>query len=275
VQIPLEERLGPVLQPAPADRTYEVFALRYGTCRTTHAHRTGGPPGQSEIQMDFYLWVIRGPEQTIVVDTGFDPAVGRRRRRTCLADPIALLRLLGVDPETVGQLVLTHLHYDHIGNVNAFPRAAIHLHRRELEFWQGDEARRPEAAALNEPGELRVIESALDAGRINLIDADAEIAPGVLAIPAPGHTPGQLIVAVRCDPSIVVLASDALHFYGELDGQLRFALFTDAEQTEAAYALLRRITETGAIVVPGHDPEVLDRFPRLPEALGEFAVRLG
>jgi glyoxylase-like metal-dependent hydrolase (beta-lactamase superfamily II) len=256
-----------------------VLALRYGTCLTTRAQcfldyeRYGEPDAPQ--QMDFFLWVVRDSERTVVIDTGFDWSVATRRERQCLVAPTRALVLAGVEPATVEHVVLTHLHYDHVGNIDAFPRATFHAHERELEFWRGSHARLSGAAALVEPGELDAVYAAARAGRVRPIRGDCEIAPGVFALLAGGHTPGQLIVAVRAARSIVVVASDALHFYEELDRDRPFALLSDVQASYAAYDLLRDLRAQGAQIVAGHDPVVFDRFPRLGGPAEEIAVRAG
>ena len=256
-----------------------MLALRYGTAATSRAHcflgyeRYGEP--NARLQMDFFLWVLRGESGTIVIDTGYDPAVAVRRHRGCLVAPLRALELAGVEPADVEHLVLTHLHYDHIGNLGAFPRASIHVHGRELDFWSGPYAARGQFALLVEPAELAAVRAAAATGRVRRIEGDAEIAPGVLALWTGGHTPGQMIVLVRTAGSLVVLASDAIHFYEELDRDRPFAVVSDVREMYAGYDLLRELTALGAVVVAGHDPAVLERFPRLDGELAEVGVRVG
>jgi glyoxylase-like metal-dependent hydrolase (beta-lactamase superfamily II) len=274
-----EERLGPLLARLSAGPAYEVLALRYGTWLTTRADCFLGYERYAEpdapLSMDFFLWVLRDERRTIVVDTGFDPDVAVRRGRACLIPPMRALSLAGVEPARVRQLVLTHLHYDHIGNLDAFPAAAIHVHGRELDFWRSPDAARDKLAALVEPRELAALESADRAGRVRRIEHDAELAPGVHALWTGGHTPGQLIVAVMGRASPVVLASDALHFSEELDRDRPFAVLSDLAEMHGGYDLLRELAAAGATIVPGHDPAVMSGFPRLPGALGELGVMLG
>ena len=106
---------------------YEVAALRYGTRATRKSecyldYESYGEPDEP-IGMDYFFWLLRSDAATIVVDTGFDPDVGARRGRTCLYPPVDALRRVGVEPESVETVILTHLHYDHTGNVAAFPQA--------------------------------------------------------------------------------------------------------------------------------------------------------
>jgi glyoxylase-like metal-dependent hydrolase (beta-lactamase superfamily II) len=256
---------------------YEVLALRYGTVLSTRAKcfadyaRYG--EADAPMRMDFYVWLIRNETRMIVVDTGFDPDVGARRGRTCLASPAHALALAGAEPARVVDVVLTHLHYDHAGNLGAFPRAAFHLHRRELEFWRSARAKAARFAALVEPSELAAVESAMRAGRVRLIEGDEEIAPGVRAVWTGGHTPGQLLIMVRAHGSLVVLASDALHFDEELERDRPFAVLSHEGEMRAGYELLRELADAGATIVPGHDPSVMERFPRLGRGLA--GVRVG
>jgi len=272
--VALERRLAR-LEGAPA---HEVLALRYATWMTTRAHcfmeyeRYG--EADAPMRMDFFLWVLRRGERVIVVDTGFEPGAGARRARECLIEPVRALRSLGVEPAEVSDVVLTHLHYDHIGNVGAFPRATLHLHARELDFWQSPAAQQEMHAALVDRRELEAIRSAERAGRVRRIDDDAEVTPGVLALWSGGHTPGQLLVAVAARDSLVVLASDALHFYEELDRDRPFAVTADVKQAKAAYALLRGLRALGATLVAGHDPAVLDAHHPLGGRLGALAVSI-
>jgi len=260
--------------------TYEVLAIRYGTRPTTRAqtflnHHVYREP-DTPIDLDFFLWVARNDERTVVIDTGYTAASAvNRMPRLELADPIGTLAELGVKPEASPQVIITHAHYDHLGNLDAFPSSEVVLARAEYDFWTGPYATRPQFACTTEEVELAHLRQVAAEGRITFVERSTQVAPGVEVIPVGGHTPGQLVVRVATATGHAVLASDAAHFYEEVELDRPFTYITDLEDTYRAYELLREMTaELGEVLVAGHDRDVMRRFPPLPGA-GDQVVRIG
>jgi glyoxylase-like metal-dependent hydrolase (beta-lactamase superfamily II) len=107
---------------------YELFAIRYATREARRSdHFIGGDPHDGPMPMDYFMWLAKGEGRTFVIDTGFGEEVAERRKRTFLRCPVEALALFDVDPNTVEDVILTHLHYDHVGNFDRFPRARFHL----------------------------------------------------------------------------------------------------------------------------------------------------
>ena len=264
--------------------THRVVALRYAERETTleQAYHRWSSYGEDDgpLGMAYYLWVIEpvdgDGEGPIVVDCGFDPALGERMGRRCLVAPTDALARLGVDPASVRRLVLTHLHYDHIGNVEAFGAARISLARRELEFWTADPvAAREQFAEHTDPAGVRAVRRAAAEGRVDLIDDEAQIAPGVRAVVVGGHSPGQLVLEVAIPGGRrLVLASDAVHYDDELAGERPFAVFSDLADVYRGYHAVRTLAGADGVIVPGHDPSVMERFPALPGEAAAFGVEL-
>jgi glyoxylase-like metal-dependent hydrolase (beta-lactamase superfamily II) len=262
---------------------YEVLAVRYGT-RTgpkseayLNYHVYGEP--DAEVDMDYFFWVVRDAARTVVVDCGFAPEVGRRRGRTPLIDPLEALRGLGIEPATVDRLVLSHAHYDHIGNLDAFPAAEVTMARREYEFWTGPYADRVQLAHSTEAAELAALARAGTEGRLRLVEDTVDVAPGLQVIVVGGHTPGQLIAQVSSGADTVILAADALHFYEELERDRPFFIVADLIDMYRTYDLLGEMSsENNRRLVAGHDPLVTQRFPDrltgLPAELDDLIVRI-
>jgi len=244
----------------------EVLAVRYGTRSTrkseVYLHFDLYGERDAEVDMDYYFWVVRVDGHTILVDCGFNEASGGRRRRTMLCPPREALARLGIDAGAVTTVVLTHAHYDHIGNLGAFPSATFVMSRREYDFWTSPLGRKPLFAGSAESEDVAALRVAHAAGRIEFVDGRATLPGGVDLVEVGGHTPGQLIVLV----GDVVLASDALHYYEELDRDRPFVHVADLPAMYVGFQLLRELDGTHRLVA-GHDPEVMRRFPVVCDGL--------
>ena len=253
---------------------WQVIAARYGTLETTLSDAYyrwsayGEPDGPA--RLDYYFWVLRGEGETILVDTGFHPDAGRRRGRTVLIEPTEAMARLGVTPDTVSRIVLTHLHYDHTGNLAAFPDAELLVPAVELEFWLGPMGQRGQFPHHVEEADLEVLSRAVDEGRVRPLVGGEEIADEVHALHLGGHSPGQMALAVFGAGPGVILASDAVHFYDELERERPFAVIADLAEMYEAYDTVREVAGDTAHIVPGHDPAVMDRYPRVED----FAVEI-
>ncbi len=117
---------------------YKIFAIKYATRDARRAdHFIGGDPHDGPMPMDYFTWAVVGPDRVFLVDTGFAEDVGTRRGRKFLRCPIESMKLLDIDPDSVTDCVITHLHYDHVGNFSKLRHARFHIQEREMAFATG------------------------------------------------------------------------------------------------------------------------------------------
>ncbi|MBU6529851.1 N-acyl homoserine lactonase family protein [Streptomyces mayonensis] len=262
---------------ATTEGAWEVLAVRFATRQTVASqvylnYHVYGEPDRP-IGMDYFFWVLRRPGRTVLVDTGFTPAVGERRGRTMTCPVPDALSRLGIDPADIDQLVITHAHYDHTGNVSLFPHAEILITARELDFWTGPYAERVQFGHSVERPDIAALAEADREGRVTRLAGRHRLAPGIELLEVGGHTPGQLVALVRTAGGTVVLASDAVHYYEELELGRPFLVVADLEAMYRGFDDLARIAaEPDTVLLPGHDPLVLERFEPLDATDPGFAV---
>lgn len=247
-----------------SETVHEIYSVKFGANETaTRGHFFMGAaanPHDAPAPIDYLVWAIRSPGQDIVVESGFTAEVNKRKQRTYFEEPSDALRLIGVDPEAVEHLILSHLHFDHAGGVDQFPNATVHLQAAELAFWTGKYAPREEFLRTIEVDDiLRIVRRNYE-GTVDLIDGTKEIVDGVWVHHAGGHTPGMQYVSVRTAQGIVVLACDASHFFENVEDDKPFAVHHDVEGLYRTFDEMQQ-TATSGLVVPGHDPKLFERFP--------------
>ena len=226
------------------------------------------------MSMDYFVWAAVSEEHTVVVDSGFNAEVAAKRGREYLRCPTKGLREIGVDCGRVSCVVLTHLHYDHVGNLEKFPAATFVVQEEEMAFWTGRYAGREHFRHTVEVEDVIHLVRENFEGRLRFVDGDEEIESGIKVYWADGHSAGLQVVRVETEKGNVVLASDATHFYANLEEDRPFSIVHDLSRMYGAFDLVRSLADAPALVVPGHDPRVMQRFPAARKGLEGVAVRI-
>jgi glyoxylase-like metal-dependent hydrolase (beta-lactamase superfamily II) len=255
---------------------WDLYAIRYAHHGERHAGENfiGGDPHDGKAPIDYFVWLARSEGRSIVIDTGFNKETAERRKRQFLRCPTEGLKLLGVDAKTVRDVVITHLHYDHVGNFDLFPSATYHLQDREMAFATGRYMRYPVFNGAFDPEHVVGMVRELYKGRVEFHDGDAELAPGFSIHHIGGHTAGLQSVRVKTRRGWVVVASDAAHLYANFEEKRPFPIVLNIGEMVDGWAKLLSLAESPAHVVPGHDPLVLRRYPPVRPELEGIALRL-
>ncbi|MBA4788364.1 MAG: MBL fold metallo-hydrolase, partial [Rhizobiales bacterium] len=175
------------------EAVYEVYAIRYATNteRTRGLNYIKDADGEQKLTMDFFSWLIVGEGTAIVVDTGMAPEKAARNGHRMLASPVDVIRALGVDPERVETVIMTHLHYDHTGHTEAFPKARFLLQAEEMAYVTGPYMEKPWFRHAYHADDVQRFVGYLHAGRLHLHGRDHRVADGVSVHWVGGHCAGQ------------------------------------------------------------------------------------
>lgn len=254
---------------------YEVYALKYAhSDRRSPECFVGGDSHDVAMPLAYYTWVIRNAERTVLVDTGFDQAAAVERRRDLVRPVADGLRSIGVEPAAVADIIVTHLHYDHAGNVGLFPNARHHVQDCEMAYATG---RCMCHATLNHPYDVDAVTAMVRRvyeGNVRFHDGEAEFAPGITLHHVGGHSRGLQVVRVKTVRGHVVLASDTSHFYAHVDQRRVFPTVDSVAEVLEGYDTILRLATSRQHVIPGHDPLVLDLYPAASADLQGWVARL-
>lgn len=254
---------------------YEIYAIKYAHHeRRARENFIGGDPHDGPMPLDYFVWLVRNAERAIVVDTGFSAATAARRQREHLRCPTEGLRMLGIEAAAVRDVVITHLHYDHVGNFDLFPAATFHLQDEEMRYATGRHMRREVFSGAFDVEDVVGMVRNVYRGRVHFHDGDAAPYPGISLHRIGGHTMGLQVVRVATRRGWVVLASDASHFYANMEQGRPFPIVYSVADMVAGYERLRELAESSQHVIPGHDPKVMERYPAPRKELEGIVVRL-
>lgn len=255
---------------------YEVYAIRYATRDGTRSeHFIGGDPHDtSPMPMDYFVWVIKGAGRAYVVDLGYTAEMAAQRKRTFLRCPAESLSLLGLKAETISDVIVTHMHYDHVGNMHKFPAARFHLQDKEMAYATGRHMKYPFFGGGFECEDVVGMVRLNFKGRVAFHDGEAELAPGISVHHMGGHTAGIQVVRVHTARGWMVLASDVSHYYEHFQQNRVFTIAYRLDDMIQAYRRIERLAASPDHIIPGHDPLVMKLYPAASPALEGAIVRL-
>ena len=255
---------------------YVVHAIKYA-----HHDRKGSEnlihPGDLhnvDMPLDFFVWALVSKTRTYVVDIGFSAETAQKRDRELIRCPSIGLKMIGINAARVKDVIITHMHYDHVGNFNLFPNAHFHLQEREITYSTGRHMTKSVfSTAYNVEDVIDVIRGVYK-GRVTFHNGDANLAPGISLHHIGGHTDGLQVVRVWTERGWVVLASDASHLYANMSQVNPFPIVFNVGDMVDGYDRLNELADTKDHIIPGHDPLVMEKYPASSPELNGIAVRL-
>jgi len=244
---------------------YSIEAIRYADSPSDSvADMVMGAPRDEKIDSIYAIWLIRGGGRNILFDSGFHRE--RWFKIWTVLDylrPDEAVRLAGVKPEEVTDVVISHAHWDHMGGIDLFPRATVWIQREEFRYYTGEAWQPGGAHGGIDPDDVQELVRINTEGRLRLVDGDdQEIIPGIRVYTGARHTYASQYLRVDGDPPFI-LASDNVYLYRNLTEHAASATFSDADHA-ANVAAQKRMAELAGSpdrIVPGHDALQFQRFP--------------
>lgn len=239
---------------------WEVHALRFALDPSRRAFQwfLGGSGGDAPMPVAYHAFLLRGPGGIIAMDTGADAARCARYGKTAFRGLDAALAALGIAPGEVRTVIQTHLHWDHAGQPALFPRATFHLQARELAYVNGPAMRHAVLRAGYEAADIAAATSLLHAGRLVLHDGEVRLADGLSLHCVGGHTDGLMVARVRTRRGWMCLATDAVAHRANLDRRIPFPAVLRVDEALDAFDTVCALADAPDLVIPGHDPWVVD-----------------
>ena len=250
-------------QPQPQ---YEIYAVRYATLPgfALNGLLEGADPGR-KIDIAMMVWLIKGGGHNVVFDSGFyREKYIQQWHPTDFSKPSEAVARAGVKPEEVTDVIISHMHWDHAGGIDLFPKAKLWLQKDELEYYAGEawQSRRTHGG-IDADDVMVAVKLNLD-GRCGLVNGDAQqILPGITAYTGGKHTYASQFITVNTAAGTVVLASDNMYLYENLEKHVPIAQTLDRESNLRAQDRMKQLAANPRLIVPGHDPAVMTKFPQV------------
>ncbi|MGA2955813.1 MAG: N-acyl homoserine lactonase family protein [Thermodesulfobacteriota bacterium] len=250
-----------------ATPTYEIYALKYGGPFTRPASMINWFQDMDKnIQINYYIFAIRGGGETVVVDCGVDPQLAKARNLAGYVSPAEVLKRIDIDAQKVKYLVVSHIHFDHISGIKLFPRATIFIQEKEYNFWMKNPiARRAPFLHVTDSAANRYLARLEGKKRLRLIRGDKKILPGIELLLAPGHTIGLQAVAVNTAKGTAIVGSDLAHSFSSYRTDIPSAIITDMIVWMKSYDKIKAKVSSPDLLFPGHDLALLENYPRVAE----------
>ncbi len=244
---------------------YEVYALSAGGRTTDWSTRLYLEPIGETMTSAYFIWLIRGAAGPILIDTGFTPRLGKLKGAPVeqLRTRDELLATVGVDPNEVATVILTHLHWDHFDLEGFLPKATFWVQRRELEFWSGQAGQEPWLRRFVSDCFAQDLAAVRSGGRLKVVEGSLDLVDGVRLEWVGGHSPGMQLVVVQSAKGPFVVANDALTTYRNLRDWSPPAIHINSiPECLAAMERIRSLADGDENrICPGHDGEVWKKFP--------------
>jgi glyoxylase-like metal-dependent hydrolase (beta-lactamase superfamily II) len=263
---------GATQTPPPAGPvTYEAYAVRFGILPAFPvASLVAGAERGRTLDIPVMVWLLKGSNgRQVLVDSGFyrQKFLDQWKPRD-FRTPATAVEAAGVKPEAVTDIIISHAHWDHVDGVDLFPKATVWIQREEYRYYTGDAWFGRGAPGGVDAEDMQALLKINTEGRLRFVEGDdQEIIPGIRCYTGGKHTFASQFVSSVTAAGTVVLTSDNVYLYENLEKHAAIAQTLDAASNLKAQDRIRTLASNPRLIVPGHDPLVFERFERVADGI--------
>jgi len=252
---------------------YQIYAVKYaGPFVRPMAKVIWNTDWEKEIHINYYLWVVKGNGEIVVIDGGMTPLLAQNMKLEGYVSPVEVLKRIGIEASQVKKLIITHMNFDHINGVELFPKATFYVQEREFNFWVKDPiAKKPPFLMMADPVGNEHLAKLEGTERLILLNGDQEILPGMEVLLAPGHTPGLQVVAVHTAKGKAIVGSDCAHIFANYEKEIPSCFINDMVAWMRTYEKIKSKVSSLDLLFPGHDMKMSTDYPKVAEDITRLA----
>jgi glyoxylase-like metal-dependent hydrolase (beta-lactamase superfamily II) len=252
---------------------YEVYAVRFATITGFPvAELVAGADPARRIDIAMTVWVLKRPGgRALLVDSGFHRERWLRDPEFTVKDyikPSEAIAALGINPADVTDILLSHMHWDHAGGIDLFPSARVWIQKDEYDHYVGEAWGSPKTHGGIDGDDVLELVRRNIMGKVTLVRGDDTASlPGIAFGVGGKHTFQSQFITVATRAGTVVLASDNMYLYENLDAHKPIAQTFDAASNLRAQDRMRSLATQPRLLIPGHDPAVFTRFTKVSDRI--------
>jgi glyoxylase-like metal-dependent hydrolase (beta-lactamase superfamily II) len=250
---------------------YDIYAVRYATLANFPVSSlVAGADRSRRMDITMTIWVLEGIDGRIaIVDSGFHrDAYFRQFTVKGYVEPSEAIAPLGLKPDQVTDIFLSHMHWDHAGGIDLFPAARVWIQKDEYDYYTSDAWQAGNTHGGIDADDVVEIVKRNIAGKVSFVRGDDDTSLSGIQFGVGGkHTWQSQFVAVQGREHTVVIASDNMYLYENLDTHTPISQTLDAASNLRTQDRMRSLASAPSLLIPGHDPAVFDRFPHVSDRI--------